>query len=349
MRGARGAIERLVRQDDRQGNRTRAARTCTSSSSPAGTQLLRGLLASSVTLAARQGVGIRVSGMTSETFMGTQAAKPRVLIFSLRNIFPKALFRCPLYEFEDLICEMDSAAIFAPQLDPSSTRASFATRLAYHAPVTLNPGIGRIPATTRYDIFFTVCGFPQDLIMVNAITNMKDICRTSVCLLDELWIKEIAKHRHFVRILAKFDVVLFYYSQTVKPVSEQIGAKCVYLPPGADTLLFCPYPDRPKRLVDVYSVGRRSEITHQTLLRMAREDGIFYLHDSIGGGQAINAKEHRTLLANVAKRSRYFIVNPGTIDQPEKRGNQIEVGNRYFEGVASGAIMVGERPNNEVT
>jgi hypothetical protein len=81
---------------------------------------------------------------------------------------------------------------------------------------------------------------------------------------------------------------------------------------------------------------------------MVRENRLFYLHDSIGGSQAINSKEHRALFANVAKRSRYFIVNPGKIDEPDLRGQQIETGNRYFEGAASGAIMVGERPNNEV-
>jgi len=81
---------------------------------------------------------------------------------------------------------------------------------------------------------------------------------------------------------------------------------------------------------------------------MSRETGLFYLHDTIAGGQAINAKEHRALFAKVAKRSRYFIVNPGKIDEPHLTGNQSELGNRYFEGAASGAIMVGERPNNEV-
>src|SRR5271165_3501421 len=120
--------------------------------------------------------------MTSEICMETQPGKPRVLIFSLRNIFPKALFRCPHYEFEDIICEIDSAELLAPAVDPSNTLSTFATRLAYHAPVALNPGIPRIPTKLRYDIFFTVCGFPQDLLMVNAVSNMRDICRTSVCL-----------------------------------------------------------------------------------------------------------------------------------------------------------------------
>jgi hypothetical protein len=79
---------------------------------------------------------------------------------------------------------------------------------------------------------------------------------------------------------------------------------------------------------------------------MAVANGLFYLHDSIAGDQSINLREHRALLANIAKRSRYFIVNPGLIDRPDKRGNQIEIGNRYFEGSASGAILVGERPQN---
>src|SRR5258708_1352766 len=121
---------------------------------------------------------------------------------------------------------------------------------------------------------------------------------------------------------------MLYGSQTVEPLSQQIGRKCVFLPPGIDAISFCPYPAAPQRVIDVLSMGRRSEITHQRLLRMARENGLFYLYDSIGGHEAINLKQHRALFANVAKRSRYFIVNPGLIDQPGKRGNQIEASTR---------------------
>jgi hypothetical protein len=97
-----------------------------------------------------------------------ESGKPRVLSphLSLRNIFGKALFRCPHYEFEDIICEIDSAELLAPELDPFSARSTFAMRLAYHAPVTLNPGIRTRPARAHYDVFFTVCGglaSPYDL------------------------------------------------------------------------------------------------------------------------------------------------------------------------------------------
>jgi hypothetical protein len=65
--------------------------------------------------------------------METEAKKPRVLLFSLRNIYGKAHFRCPHFEFEDIICEIDSVDLLAPKVDPSSMRADFATRLAIRA------------------------------------------------------------------------------------------------------------------------------------------------------------------------------------------------------------------------
>lgn len=280
--------------------------------------------------------------------MMTQPSKPRVLIFSQRNIFGKYLFRCPHYEFEDLISQIDSVELLAPHADPSTLRHGLVKRVAYHVPIALNPGIQKVQGKGHYDLFLAICGFPPDLLMLDAAINWRDCCATSVCLIDELWAREIATQRHFFRLLDKFDVVMLYYSQSVKPVSERIGSKCVFLPPGVDALLFSPYPKPPRRAIDVYSIGRRSETTHRSLLRMAAEDGLFYLHDSIAGNQAIDSAQHRALFANVAKRSRYFIVNPGLINRPDIRGKQIEVSNRYFEGAASGTIMVGERPNTEV-
>ncbi|HLW53550.1 MAG TPA: glycosyltransferase [Candidatus Angelobacter sp.] len=279
--------------------------------------------------------------------MNTQLANPRVLLFSQRNIFGKFLFRCPHFEFENLISQIDSVELLAPQADPSSFRYDLAKRVACRTPILLNPGIPRIRRQTRYDLFFAVCGYPADLLLVDAAISWKDLCTTSVCLIDELWAREIAGYRHYYRLLEKFDVVVLYYSQSVKPLSARIRSKCVFLSPGVDALLFSPYPKPPERSIDVYSIGRRSEITHRALLRMAADDGLFYLHDSIAGDKAVDPAQHRALFANTAKRSRFFIVNPGLIDRPEKTGKQIEIGNRYFEGAASGTIMIGERPHTE--
>jgi hypothetical protein len=279
--------------------------------------------------------------------MHKRVQQPRILILSLRDIFSKALFRGPLYEFEDLVTTLDSAEMLVPQADISSSRHMVAKRLAFHAPIALNPGIPPIRVKQKYDLFIMMCGAPADLLMLNAVANWREACKTAVCLIDELWVKQMVDYRHFLRPLKAFDVVLLYYSQSVKALSELIGRKCVFLPPGVDAIRFCPYPELPKRVIDVYSIGRRSDITHKRLLQMSNNDGLLYLYDTVAGDQAINLMEHRRLIRSLTKRSRFFMVNPGLIDRPDIRGSQIEVGNRYFEGAASGTVMVGERPSNE--
>jgi len=273
--------------------------------------------------------------------------QPRVLLFSHRNLVKDVLFRCPHYEFEDLICRMDSADLIAPERGRwYERRHALAKRLAWHSPLILNPGVNKIDVSGIYDLFFTICGSPVDLLAVNALDWQK-VARRSICLIDEMWVKQLRAYRFYLEILAKFDCVMFYYSETAKAVNDAIGHRCRFLAPGIDALLFSPYPSLSRRVVDVYSIGRRSEATHLALLRLANETGRFYIHDSVSGSHAINAKEHRLLFANTAKRSRYFIVNPALIDLHAVRGDQNEMGNRYFEGAAAGAIMIGERPKNE--
>ena len=154
-------------------------------------------------------------------------------------------------------------------------------------------------------------------------------------------------YRNYLRMLNRFDCVFLYYRNSVTPLAKQISSRCFYLPPGVDTIRLCPYPTEPERVVDVYSMGRRSAATHRALLELTAKKHLFYVYDSTTADQVIDPDEHRELFANLVKRSRYFIVNPGLIDRPDVRGDQIEIGNRYFEAAASGSLMIGERPQNE--
>jgi hypothetical protein len=278
--------------------------------------------------------------------MDGHSQEPRILIFSQRNLSRTLPFRCAHFEFEDVISQIDSVEMLAPRLNPSTFRHAMAKRITYHTPLAPNPGVPPTHIKGHYDLFLAICGDPTDLLRIHSLGNWRASCKTAVCLIDEMWVVQMARYQNFLRMLEKFDLVLLYYSQSVDPLMKRVGRKCMYLPPGVDTIRFCPYPHPPQRVVDVYSVGRRSEVTHHALLKMTAEDGLFYLHDSIAADQVLDATEHRSLFANVAKRSRYFIVNPGLIDRPDVRGDQIEIGNRYFEAAAAGTIMLGERPSN---
>lgn len=300
-----------------------------------------------MSIKANNGIGRPAEGLVQG--VGQSNAEARVLIFSQRNIFGPALFRCPHYEFEDIITGIDSADVLMPGEGAQfPLRLRVAKRFAWHTPVFLNPGVSKVKREGRhYKLFVALCGTPVDLLAINTLPDWTKCADVSVCIIDELWVTQIRAYKHFLKILAKFDVVLLYYSESVDPVGRAIGRQCFYMPPGVDGLLFSPYPQCPERSIDVYGVGRRSAITHRQLVNLSREQKLFYVYDSVVGSRALDPSDHRALLANTARRSRYFLVNAALFDNVAVRGTQNEIGNRYFEGAAAGTIMIGGRPKNE--
>jgi hypothetical protein len=81
---------------------------------------------------------------------------------------------------------------------------------------------------------------------------------------------------------------------------------------------------------------------------MADKRQIFYIYDTINGDETPNHREHRSLIANMAKRSRYFIANTAKIDRPWLIQDQREIGYRFVEGIASGTVLIGEPPETDV-
>jgi hypothetical protein len=119
---------------------------------------------------------------------------------------------------------------------------------------------------------------------------------------------------------------------------------CYSLPYGVDAVKFSPYPQVPQRHIDVYSIGRRSPMMHNSLLKLTERDNFLYLYDTLKGLEMRNYREHRTLYSNLIKRSRYFIANKAKFDSSNQIGSQQELGSRFFEGAAGGAVMIGIPP-----
>jgi hypothetical protein len=274
--------------------------------------------------------------------------RERVLMFSHRHVVSSMFARCLIYEFEDIIQQIDSVQVVAPRPGrwfKYGTR--LAQRLAADFPISINPGIKPISVGKEYDLFFTCCEFAKDLLALNALRGWKERCKTSVCWIDETLVSEFINEKCFAKMMSGFDHVVVGCKQGVGLTDGKVPGQCLFLPPGVDAIRFCPYPNPPERFIDVLSIGRRAETTHGKLLDMAKEGRIFYFYDSTNGNEAVSWEQHRLLVANLCKRSRYFIVNPGKFDQPEATGDEDIIGARYFEGAASGSVMIGEMPRNE--
>jgi len=285
---------------------------------------------------------------------GTEpSCKPRICMPTWRR-FTQRVFQCSQYEAQDVILDSDDVDLI--YLDPGKgfrfkeqwqRRLLFkdvSRRLAY-----ANPGLQPVRLTEEYDLLFIHCQNWWDLLYVNAIEDWKDNCKTSVCWIDEMWASAVPKYKFWIQSLARFDHVILGLAGTVQTAGEAIGRPCHYVPGGVDAIRFSPYPKPPARMIDVYSIGRRWEGIHRSLLKLGQTNGMFYLFDTVPTGESHvpDYRQHRDLFANVAKRSRYFIVAPAKMDEPELTQGQIEMGFRYYEGSAAGAVMIGQAPNCE--
>ena len=277
-----------------------------------------------------------------------------VLILSMRNVSTLVGY-CPLYEFEDLTAEMLDAAVAQVRcmsgLELSKSVHKYvryltgSTRLA----TGVRPSFGAVELERTYDVFLPFFNHPHEIFALNGLSNWRKRSRFAACYLAEAW--EALMPRYQLEMLRDFDHIFVGVQGSVSAVAAITGRPCTFVPMGVDTLRFCPWPAEPERVIRVCNIGRRSEVTHKALLEYAEHTSSFYYYNTtrlVGTGDVSFAvtdqREHRLLLANLLKRSSYFIANRAFADRPALTAGKEEVPARYYEGAAAGALMIGDPP-----
>ena len=269
--------------------------------------------------------------------------------------FNIAAFQCGLYEAQDVLVETRSAELVAPLARPGLRfRETVQRLLLYRDPTNrlmfVNPGLHPVQLQRSYPLLICVCQSYHDLLYINAIHDWRKRAETTLCWIDELWAASVHRYRNWLKAIDRFDHICVGSLGTVEALSRLLGRTCHWVPAGVDTLRFSPYPDPPLRSIDVYSVGRRWEGMHREFLKLAAQKQIFYVHDTfqeLSTMKPYDHREHRDLYANVAKRSRCYVVAPAKMNLPSHTEGQVDIGYRYFEGAAAGSIMIGQAPTSE--
>lgn len=285
---------------------------------------------------------------------GRLSASSRICMPTWRG-FSRRAARCALYEGEDVLAEVDEVDLIT--LEPGRSfplREAWQRRLIWRD-VTgrlalMNPGLRPVTLRKDYELFVFVCQQWWDLLYINAVKGWQDHCRTSICWLDELWAAALPHHKHWLPTLDRFDHVVLSFSGTVALAAQTLGRPCHHLPTAVDAIRFSPAPNPPTRVIDVYSIGRRWEGVHRALVDLAAKRDIFYIHDTAvdaGDMQPEDHRQHRDLLGNLAKRSLCFMVAPAKMNAPGETKGQSELGYRFFEGAAAGAVLIGQRPDSD--
>ncbi len=282
-----------------------------------------------------------------------------VLLMSMRRRSDLVAY-CACYEFEDVIGQVTGADRFevgsASPVD-SSRRTFKALRYLTGSralPWGLTPKPNPLMLDRQYELFLPVFTHAHELFALATIPNWRKHCKVAACYIAEAWLHRLP--RYLLELLSDFDHIFIGVRNPLHEVARITGRPCSYLPLAASVLDFSPFPDFPRRVIDVCNVGRRSAPTHQALIDLTRQRKLFYYYDTVAASgidrkqrtfRVHNAAEHRLLLANLLKRSRYYVANRALVNDPDfTRGNE-EMSGRFYEGAASGAVMIGEPPESD--
>jgi len=288
-----------------------------------------------------------------------RGANGNVLLMSMRRRSDLVGY-CGCYEFEDVIAQVTGAdrfevgtanALELPRRAFKAARYLTGSRaLAWRLAPKPNP----LKLDRNYELFFPVFTHAHELFALAAIPDWRRHCRVAACYIAEMWLHLLP--RYLLELLSEFDQVFVGVRSPIDAVTKIAGRRCTYLPPAASVLDFSPLPDFPRRFIDVCSVGRRSAQTHQALIELARKREIFYYYDTVAASgvdlkqrtfRVQDAAEHRLLLANLLKRSRYYIANRALVNDPGFTRGREEISSRFYEGAASGTVMIGEPPASD--
>ena len=277
------------------------------------------------------------------------AAGPRVLLYSERNIIARK-WHALQYEFEDVGVEVGAADIIAPRPRRGPSPLS---EMRYR----INRGTGRrstrdvnieeVTVTGEYDLFCAWFALPSDIPHIQRLKGWRQRCKKAICYVGEHYTQEGAQNRRYFDMLRDlgFDRVYVLNAVPKDDIASIVGCPVEFMGHGVDAMRFSPYPLNPPRTVDLYQYGRRSDVTHDAALEMARKDGVFYIYDTVFNVPLEDPQAHRTLVAETLKRSRYFFAyRPG--ENLERAQADDPLSSRYFEAIGGGAVLLGSRPGN---
>jgi hypothetical protein len=288
-------------------------------------------------------------------------SKGDVLLLSMRKISDLVAYSMT-YEFEDVVADVaggdriDALESFALSYWRKAYKYLRLTSGSRRVAQIVTPSPATVTLTRDYELFLPVFNGPHDVWVVNSISNWRQRCRLAACVITEAWLRDMPEY--LLELLGQFDHIFLGMRNGMEVVAKVTGRPVHHLPMAADVVRFSPWPDPPVRCFDVCNVGRRSAITHAALVELARKRKISYYFDTFAGGvgkyrnqrtfRVENAAEHRLLLSTLLRRSRYYLASRSRINQPEYGGaGPEEMAVRFYEGTASGCVLLGEAPRCE--
>ncbi len=282
-----------------------------------------------------------------------------VLLASNYNAWPE-VFNGQSYAFLNVVSQVENADLLAPEAPAHARGSGVRPTLGYlgtefllrsYSQVRRLAGRSRyspmqtVHVEKDYDVFFYMCQAPMDLAALASIKGWRERSGIAVAYILETWSRLFDRDKAELRLLDDFDHVFVLNAASIPKLGAYTKTPCTFLASATDCLLATPFPDPPPRTIDVFSMGRGSQKTHQKLVELAQRDpGFLYVFDTLRRGAVVDWSEQRALTAKLIKRSRFFEIYAHSVpdrDGSAKSINESCLSTRYFEGAAGGAVLIG--------
>lgn len=200
------------------------------------------------------------------------------------------------------------------------------------------------PPRQTYDVAVVVVNNLHQLRRMAAVPQWRSIADLRIAIVTELWPPAIEVSRPTLdEIGHDVDHVFVAVDGVVSDLERTSGVAVSFLPPAADA--FAAPVVRPRaRPFDVVNLGRRDPAQHAVLRSWAHERGTSYHAPETPAPRVGDHAAHRREYLTRVGSGRFHVANVARFDDPDVAQGHREYGYRYFEALATGAVVVGDHP-----
>ncbi len=216
-------------------------------------------------------------------------------------------------------------------------------------PTARLPGISPLtnPARNlhgRYDAIVFLAFSIWDLPLVERLGSLRRYTDCVVVWFIETWPAAFVGDRMDSEPFNVVDKVFVALQDTVDPIAKIIGPRVSYLPMGTDAIRFGPDSPSAERPIDLVGIGRRIPDQHDTMLAWAAKRKRFYIYDSTNLDRPKDDRRHRDNIGRWYASSKLAVTNYAKHDRPDLIQGLRIIPGRLWEGLASGAALIGIPP-----
>jgi len=198
------------------------------------------------------------------------------------------------------------------------------------------------------DLLFVVAHDATDLdhLFMAEPDWLADDAVTKVLVLVEVWGSDARTWPlSFSRVLPHFDAVFCTLEEGIDELVAAAGVPVEVMAQAVDVLA-TPFHAAPR--LDVLTIGRRHPAQHRLIEAWADQHEGWYHYDTLPAARVADIDLHRKVTAELLSWSAVSICNYARFDDAARIGTTKGTGTRFFETLASGALIAGDLPTDDM-